>query len=249
MLTKEHPIRTWLTALAGRSALVLGASLCFAAPLLAAAQQAESTDKGMSILGLVKASGVVGYVIIALSVVALAMVIENVLSLRRDKLAPPELIDEVQSLFDEGRYQEAMELCEAENNFFARICSAGISKIGHSFDTVQAALQEMGDEETVKLHQKIGWLSVIGNTAPMLGLFGTVQGMIQSFQKIATTVNPSPAALAEGIYVALLTTLFGLMVAIPVIAAFAFVRNRLVISVIEIGAIAEDLFERFRPQT
>ena len=214
----------------------------------AAAPAAAPKDDTLSFLGLLKASGLVGWIIIALSVVALALIIENIISLRRDKLAPPELIDEVQSLFDEGRYQEAMELCEAENNFFARVCSAGIAKIGHSFDTVQSALQEMGDEETVKLHQKIGWLSVIGNTAPMMGLFGTVQGMILAFQKIATTANPAPSELAEGIYTALLTTLFGLTVAIPVIAAYAFVRNRLVIAVIEIGAIAEDLFERFRPE-
>jgi len=244
------PLRTRFAALAGRTVFALAALSCFAAPVFAAMPQDDAASGGgdMTFLGLLKASGVVGWLIIALSVVALAMVIENVISLRRDKLAPPELIDEVQSLFDEGRYQEAMELCEAENNLFARVISAGIAKIGHPFDTVQAALVEMGDEETVKLHQKIGWLSVIGNTAPMMGLFGTVQGMIVAFQKIATSSNPAPSELAQGIYTALLTTLFGLTVAIPVIAAYAFVRNRLVISVIEIGAIAEDLFERFRPE-
>jgi biopolymer transport protein ExbB len=248
---KETPIRTWTQALAWRYALACAALLSLTPAVLAAAPQGDQAakDDSMSLLGLIKASGLIGWIICAVSVVALAVVIENFLSLRRDKLAPPELIDEVQSLFDEGRYQEAMELCEGEQNLFARVCSAGIGKIGHSFDTIQAAIQEMGDEETVKLYQKIGWLTVIAAISPMLGLFGTVQGMILSFQKIATTVNPAPAELAEGIYIALLTTFEGLMVAIPVLLAYAYIKNRLVIAIIEVGAIVEDLFERFRPQT
>jgi biopolymer transport protein ExbB len=128
------------------------------------------------------------------------------------------------------------------------VCAAGISKIGHDFEVIQTAITEMGDEEAVKLHQKISWLTVISAIAPMMGLFGTVQGMIASFQKIAQTTNPSPSELAQGIYVALLTTLFGLMVAMPVIASFAYIRNRLIRTIIEVGAIVEDLFERFRPQ-
>jgi biopolymer transport protein ExbB len=106
----------------------------------------------------------------------------------------------------------------------------------------------MGDEEAVKLHQKIGWLSVIANVAPMMGLLGTVSGMVQAFRVIATSKNPDPSELASGISMALLTTLFGLIVAIPTTAAFAYLRNNLVRSVIEVGAIVEDLFERFRPE-
>jgi biopolymer transport protein ExbB len=236
-----------VNALLARASLALLAFSAMAAPLLAQ-DAAPAAAEEISIMGYVKASGFIGWVLIAFSIVALAVVIENLVSLRRDKLAPPELIDEVQSLFDEGRYQESMELCETEQHFFGRVCSAGIAKIGHPYDVIETALQEMGDEETVKLHQKIGWLTVIGSTAPMLGLLGTVSGMIAAFQKIATTANPSPSELAGGIYSALLTTLFGLMIAIPVIACYAFVRNRLTVAVIEIGAIAEDLFERFRPQ-
>ena len=106
----------------------------------------------------------------------------------------------------------------------------------------------MGDEEAVKLHQKIGWLSLIANVAPMMGLLGTVSGMVAAFRVIATSKNPDPAELADGISMALLTTLFGLIVAIPTTAAFAYLRNNLVRSIIEVGAIVEDLFERFRPE-
>jgi biopolymer transport protein ExbB len=194
-------------------------------------------------------SGFIGWIICALSVVTLAVVIEAFVTLGRDKLAPPELVDEIQSLFDEGQFQAAMELCESEPNFFTRICAAGIGKIGHPYDVIQTAIQEMGDEEAIRLHQKLGWISVLAAVSPMLGLFGTVQGMIASFHVIATTQNPTPAQLATGIYVALLTTFEGLMIAIPATAMFAYLRNRLVRNIIEVGAIVEDLFERFRTQS
>lgn len=216
----------------------------------AAAAAAADTSNDLTVGKLIKDSGPFGWALIVLSVVSLALVIENIVSLKRDKLAPPELIDEVQALFDEGQYQEAMDLCENEPSFFTRVASAGIAKIGHDFPVIEKSIEEMGDEEAVKLHQKVGWLSLIANVAPMLGLLGTVSGMVLAFNTIATSGGQAnPAELASGISQALLTTLFGLIVAIPTTAAFAYVRNNLVRSVIEVGAIIEDLFERFRGQT
>ena len=195
-------------------------------------------------------SGAVGLCIVLLSVVALAVIIENFVSLNRDKLAPPELIDEIQALFEDEQYQEAMELCENEPNYFTRVCGAGIAKIGHSFPVVEKAMEEMGDEESIKLHQKVGWLALIANVAPMMGLLGTVGGMVEAFNEIAASSGgANPAQLASGISKALLTTMFGLIVALPVTAAFAFIRNRMVRNIIEVGAIVEDLFEHFRDES
>jgi biopolymer transport protein ExbB len=243
--------------LARRSAPALVAALVFAAfsaaPALAqegaAAPAAAAEDTSLSIGELIILSGFIGWVIIALSVVALAQVIEAYVTLSREKLAPPALIDEITSLFDEKQYQEALELCENEPTFFTRVVAAGITKLGHPYDVIMNSISEMGDEEAIRLHQKLGWISVQAATAPMLGLFGTVQGMIASFHVIANTANPTPAQLASGIYVALLTTFEGLMIAIPATAAFAYLRNRLVRNLIEVGAIVEDLFERFRTQS
>ncbi len=233
--------------------LLLGvvAIFVFAAPAFAQDGGAAATTKpdDLTIGKLIKDSGIFGWLIILLSVVALALVIENFISLKRDKLAPPELIDEIQALFDEDQFQEAMELCENEPSFLTRVAGAGIAKIGHSFEVIEKSIEEMGDEEAVKLHQKIGWLSLISNVAPMMGLLGTVSGMVLAFNTIATSGGQAnPADLANGISQALLTTLFGLVVAIPVTAAFAYMRNNLIRSVIEVGAIVEDLFERFRPE-
>jgi biopolymer transport protein ExbB len=223
------------------------ASATFALAQEGAAAAAAAQDDSISIGGLIKDSGPIGWCIILLSIVALALVIEAFTSLKRDKLAPPDQIDEIQALFDEGQYQEAMNLCEEEPNYFTRVCAAGISKIGHDFEVIEKSIEEMGDEESVKLHQKIGWLSLISNIAPMMGLLGTVSGMIAAFKKIASSGGQaSPAELASGISVALLTTMFGLIVAIPITATFAFLRNRMIRTIIETGAIIEDLFERFR---
>ncbi|HKX34844.1 MAG TPA: MotA/TolQ/ExbB proton channel family protein [Actinomycetota bacterium] len=237
------PARRWLP---GATALLLLSTVAVAFQETPA--PAASGGVELSVGGLIRDSGFIGWVIVALSIVAVALVLENLVSLKRDKLAPPELIDEVQALFDEEQFQEAMELCENEPNFFTRVCGAGISKIGHEFEVMEAAITEMGDEESIRLHQKIGWLALIANVAPMLGLLGTVWGMIIAFKQIADSGGQAnPADLASGISVALLTTLFGLLVAIPTTAAFAYLRNNLVRSVIEVGAIVEDLFERFRP--
>ena len=220
-----------------------------AAPLFAQDAATTVTDSPSgSAFDVFRKSGVIGILIVVLSIVALAVIIENMVSLKRDKLAPPELIDEIQALFDDGQYQEAMELCENEPTFFTRICGAGISKIGHPFEVIEQSITEMGDEESIRLHQKIGWLSLIANVAPMMGLLGTVGGMIKSFNVIASSGGQAnPADLAGGISEALLTTMLGLIVAIPTSASFAYLRNRLVRTVIEVGAIVEDLFERFRP--
>jgi biopolymer transport protein ExbB len=245
-------VRSRAAAFARRALPALAVMLLSALPLLAqeggeAAAPAAEGGGALSLWELIVLSGFIGWVIIFLSIVTLAVIIENYVTLTREKLAPPEIVDEIQSLFEEGQFQEAMELCENEPSFFTKVCAAGIAKIGQPFEVIQTALQEMGNEESIRLNQKIGWVSVLAAVSPMLGLFGTVQGMIASFHVIANTANPTPAQLASGIYVALLTTFEGLMVAIPATAAFAYLRNRLVRNIIEVGAIVEDLFERFRP--
>jgi len=111
------------------------------------------------------------------------------------------------------------------------------------------AMEKSSDNETVRLHAKIGYLSLIGNIAPMMGLLGTVQGMITAFQKIAQVVNPEPSQLAEGISMALVTTFLGLVVAIPTMVCFFYFRNRVNRISIEIMETCEELFDRFRPET
>jgi biopolymer transport protein ExbB len=192
-------------------------------------------------------AGLVGYIIVLMSVIGTALIIENFMTIKREKLAPPDLMDELEALFDGEDFQAAVELCENEKCYLTNVVGAGLSKLGHSFETMQTTLREMETEETVKLFQKIGWLSLIAAMAPMMGLFGTVTGMFVTFSAIAAAGGSvSPAQLAGGIKMALITTIFGLTVAMPVGVAFYALRNRVIKTSTEINAISEDLFERFR---
>jgi biopolymer transport protein ExbB len=211
---------------------------------------AQAKDEAPTSLGdVIVGGGVIGYVIILLSVVSLALAIEHFVTVRRDKIVPPELIDEVEALFEEEEYQEALELCEAEPNFLTNILAAGLPKINAGFQAMEKSMDEVAEEETIKLHQKIGWLSLIGNIAPMLGLFGTVLGMIQAFNEITRLgAAVTPKDLSAGISTALITTLFGLFVAMPALFFFFLFRNKVIKVSLEVAAIAADLVERFRPQ-
>lgn len=214
-----------------------------------AAAQAEG-DTTISFSEAIEASGIIGIFIILLSVVALALVIEHFMSIKREKLAPPELVDELEELFAQGNYQAALETCEQNPCYLTRVAAAGIRKIGHSFDALEKSIEEKEGEENLKLMQKIGWLSLIAGLGPMLGLFGTVVGMVGAFGKIsgAGQGGVNPADLAGSIQMALVTTVEGLIVAIPTTAFFAYFRSRVYSCALEIGGVVEDLFERFRPQ-
>lgn len=209
---------------------------------------AQDETPSMTIGDVIGGGGTVGWIIIALSVIGLALIIDNFMNLRKQKLAPPEVVDEVEALIEAGEYQEAMELCEAEPNYFTNIVAAGLPRLNASFDAMEKSVEEMAEEEQLKLFMKIGWLSLIAAVAPMLGLTGTVLGMIMAFKVIAATKGAAePADLASNISLALITTLLGLLVAIPMTAAFVFLRNRVVRTTLEIAAVVEDIFERFRP--
>ena len=193
------------------------------------------------------AAGPVGLNILLLSVAGLALIIENFVNMRRDRMIPPHLLQELEELFQQEEYEQAIELCDAEDCFLTRVVGAGLAKVGAGYERMVEAVQEVGEEESTALHQKISYLSLIATIAPMLGLFGTVWGMIDAFNTIKVMGSPSPADLAKGISKALVTTFLGLVVAIPVMTCYNILRNRVVRVVLEVGAVTSELFEKFRP--
>ena len=225
-------------------------SLAISAPLLLANSllaQDGATEKPAFLTDVVENMGVIGALIIVMSIIALALIIENFMSIKREKIAPLDLHEEIEAFFNEENFQDAVELCAEEKTYLTNVIGAGLSKLGHEFETMQTAVREMQTEESVKLFQKIGWLSLISAIAPMMGLFGTVTGMFDTFGTIAASGgNVSPAKLAGGIKGALVTTMLGLMVAIPVGIGFFVMRNRVIRTSTEVNALTEELFERFR---
>jgi len=231
----------------------LVALVAFMACSKAFAQEEEEegtaqTSQGITIGQVLKDAGAIGWVIIIVSIIALSLIIEHFVSIRRDKLAPPELVDQMHELFDQENYQEAIELCEAEPTPFTNVVGAALHRMSGGFEAMEAAVAEVGEEESVKLHQKISYLSLIGTIAPMLGLFGTVTGMILAFTIIAEKKGAAdPGDLAIGISQALVTTFLGLFVAIPTMVFFFYFRNKVVMLVLEMGALTGELFDKFRP--
>lgn len=207
----------------------------------------EATTEGKSLFEALTESGPIGVVIVLCSIAGVSLAITFAFQVRRDVLVPPELLGQVEQLFEDEDYEEAFHVCEANPSFLSAVIASGLGKIDEGFEEMNESMLETGEIESTKLHQKVGYLSLIANVAPMLGLLGTVSGMITTFNTLATSdVQPKPAELAGGIGVALGTTFLGLLVAIPMTIVFVFFRNRVVNVVVEVGAIAEELMARFK---
>ncbi len=201
----------------------------------------------MSIGGILEDGGAIGWVIIALSIATVALIIEYAVNVRADKLCPPEIIDEVEALLEEDEYQEALELCESEPNFVTRSLAAGLPRLNEGYPKVKEAVDAAAGVEAVKLQQKVSWMLFLSNVAPMLGLFGTVSGMITAFETIVEKgAKVTPADLAGGISAALVTTFLGLLVAIPAVTAYQYFRNKATRISIHFAEVLEEMTERFR---
>lgn len=182
-----------------------------------------------------------------MSFILVALVVMNLLSARRDSMCPASLIEGFEAKLNEKQYQEAYELAKADESFLGNVLSAGLAKLQDGYDHAIEAMQEVGEEENMKLEHRMSYVNLIAQIAPMVGLLGTVDGMIASFYEIATGgQTPDPNKLAEGISTALVTTLVGLVIAIPAIMAYRMLRNRFQRLVLEVGIVSEGLMSRFQ---
>ncbi len=215
-----------------------------------AQQQGSQEDVNISIFSSFSAFhnavGMIGWMIIALSIVALALIIENFVSLQYKKLIPPDLLDDVEKLFEEEAYEDALEACTAESCYFTNVIASALDHIEGGYDEMVKSSNNMLEEETVKIQQKISWIQLIATIAPMLGLLGTVWGMIMAFQKIAGMTVVQPKYLAAGIYQALTTTYLGLIVSISCVVCYFYLRNKIVRITMELSNITTDLLARFK---
>jgi biopolymer transport protein ExbB len=214
---------------------------------VAHAQGEPAPRQGKPLLTYITDAKWIGAVIILCSLVGFSLAITFAFQLRRDVLVPPEVVGEVERCFEEENYEEAYQVCENNPSLFSVILAAGLAKSDQGYSEIESAMVEAGDVEANKLHQKVGYLSLIASIAPMLGLFGTVSGMIETFDVIArATTQPKPADLAGGISQALVTTFLGLLVAIPMTVLFVVFRNRVVSILLEVGAVTEEMMSRFK---
>ncbi|OHB72276.1 MAG: hypothetical protein A2V70_10425 [Planctomycetes bacterium RBG_13_63_9] len=203
----------------------------------------QDSPSAQGVWEILSAGGVVGVLIMLLSVAAVALVIEHIMTIRESVLMPPGLGDDVRALLAEGKLTPARQRCRTEPSFLAYVLDAGLTEVDGGWAAVEKAAEDATADQSARLFRKIEYLSVIGNIAPMLGLLGTVIGMILAFREVASTQGAARAAdLAEGIYLALVTTVEGLIVAIPSLTAFAVFRNRVDQLVAEASYVAQHVF-------
>lgn len=182
---------------------------------------------GRSLLAFIEAGGPIGYVIILFSLVGLALAIDGFLRLRTDRLLPQGMIEQSMELTQRGKFGELRTLCKANDSLLARVVGSALDDGNWGIDAVREAMQQRGTREITRLHQRVGWIGLIGALAPMLGLLGTVTGMIRSFQVLGDAKGSArPDELAVGISEALVTTTMGLIVAVPMMFLFSFLRDR-----------------------
>jgi biopolymer transport protein ExbB len=249
MAASEHGSKgTWFRvkqAFTAPAARVLIASCLFAGvvmaitcvvPSVAVAQDEEemvddSEGGGGSNLLVYIASAcgwIFGPVFLLLSFVFVALVVMCFLQIRKTLLLPESLSHQFEQHLEAKEYQPAYELAKNDDSYLGHVLAAGMSKLQAGYPAAVAAMEEAQGEEQMKLEHKISYISLIGALAPMLGLLGTVTGMVSSFKQISDNpgVAPKPDQLAGGIATALVTTLIGLWIAIPAITFFQLFRNR-----------------------
>jgi len=188
--------------------------------------------------------GILMWPIMATSVVALTIIIERFIVLRRASIDTREFMDAMRQVLRQNRIRDAVELCDETDAPVARIMKAGLLKANRSKEDIREAIEDAGHLETPRLERRLSALATCANIAPLLGLLGTVQGMIKCFAQIQNKrgqVNPSD--LAEGISNALVTTAAGLTVAIPILVVYNYLVARVDNMILEMEISSSELLE------
>ncbi|MFZ9887565.1 MAG: MotA/TolQ/ExbB proton channel family protein [Myxococcota bacterium] len=203
----------------------------------------------MEVVELFQRGGIIMYAIGIASVAGFAVFTERMWALQRAKVLPRGLMQKVHELLVDDKRQEALLLCEQSRT---SIGSVYRSVLRHALDplpVVKEAAEDSGRREAARLERFVGTLGTVANVGPLLGLLGTVTGMIAVFQRVAETGVGSPLEMAAGIWEALLTTAFGLAVGIPALLAHRFVLARVDALVLELEEEALALLELLRETT
>jgi biopolymer transport protein ExbB len=178
------------------------------------------------LIELIIKGGVFMYPIIVCSIVALGIFLERLWALRRKNIIPGDFIRNVEELLKGQKISEAVFLCKGDTSSIAKIFLAGLKSAGRGMWLVKEAIEEMGSREGIILEKHVGILATIANLTPLLGLLGTVSGMIRTFNVISIQGGGNPAALAGGIAEALITTATGLCVAIPTLVCHRILKDK-----------------------
>ena len=195
-----------------------------------------------------RASGWIGVVLAVMSFYLIALVAWMALNFRIQKAVPRTLAREVRELVEQKRYGDAYQRLASDRSLFARVLAAGVRKLSGGLPAGRRAMAVANEDATMEMEHRTTYLATVGTLGPMIGLVGTVYGMILAFRVIADEGStPQADRLAEGISTALFATLEGIAISIPAIYFYSFFRNRIARMSLEVEMAAEPLLEQFAP--
>lgn len=217
--------------------------LVFSIPGVASAAEEGGEGGGEPlVLFMIKSLGwVFGPMLLAISVAMLALCVLLALDLRMSSAIPPGFVDEFTDTVNKRKFKEAFDMARNDPSFLGQVLTAGMSRLQYGLeDAREAAMNTLEGIKSDK-DQKNNYNAVIATLGPMLGLVGTVYGMIKSFSVLASGTNINPARLADGISHALSVTLVGVAISVPAIFFNTFFKNRITKVCMDVGHIADDL--------
>jgi biopolymer transport protein ExbB len=180
-----------------------------------AAGAASTTEESLSIIDLAIKGGWVMIPIAILSLMAVSIIAERIITLKKADKDPERFIEKIKNLVSNGDIAGAINQCQQFDTPFSRMIEKGITKIGTPLANIEASVENVGKMEIYKLEKNLSILATISGAGPMLGFFGTVTGMVQAFIAIAEVEGMvSPKLLSSGMYEAMITTVGGLIVGI-----------------------------------
>lgn len=213
----------------------------------AATEEAAAPVKKSMLMWAIEASGPIGLFLLCLSIYFTAVVIRLFLEFRMKEAVPPALVEKLDAAIKERKFQEAYDACRDDNSFLARLVRTGVANLPNGRPEAKESMNTMSEEIIVGMEHRISSLATIGTLGPMIGLVGTIWGMIMSFQTIATAGGSQPKAneVAEGISTALFITLEGVSLAVPAIFFFGMFRNRIAQMAMEANKVADRTIAAF----
>lgn len=247
--------RFWLLLLTLSGALLFGGFDTFT-PRAAAQEPAAEEEKdvtaphaapgghstGAIMRHMIKSVGwLFGIVLLLISITLVTIVVLLVLELRIDNAVPPHFVEEFTDTVNQRKFKEAYEMAKEDTSFVARVLTAGMSRLQYGIDDAREASYSMLESVKAGKEQLIVYLATIGTLGPLLGLVGTVFGMILSFMTLSSGSNINAQQLANDISHALVITLLGIGLSVPAIFCHAFFKNRLTRITHDAGTVADDL--------
>jgi biopolymer transport protein ExbB len=212
-----------------------------AAPPASSAPE-PATRRNIFVHILVSVGWTFGIVLLFTSIGLVALIVLLSMELRLGAAIPPGFVEDFTDTVNKRRFKEAYEMAKEDGSFLGRVLTTGMSRLQYGIEDARQTAYNMVESIKAGKDQLVTYLATIGTLGPMLGLVGTVWGMILSFMELGRGDKPPrPATLAEGISHALVVTLLGIGLSVPAIFCHAFFRNRLIRLSMEVSSVADDL--------